>query len=68
MTETLGIHTGFGGQDYIDNPEAVGRVQMISDIMVVDPETRKELPRGQMGLLYCRGSNIMKEYIKNPSE
>ncbi|TXT12782.1 hypothetical protein VHUM_01183 [Vanrija humicola] len=66
MTETAGLHTGVAGQDYIDRPEAVGLAVPIAEIRVVNPVTKQPLPPGEMGLLECRGSNIMKEYIDNP--
>ncbi|KAL1406692.1 hypothetical protein Q8F55_008398 [Vanrija albida] len=66
MIETAGLHTGVAGQDYLDRPEAVGLAVPTAEIRVVDPVTKQPLPPGEMGLLECRGSNIMKEYIDNP--
>lgn len=33
---------------------------------IVDPETRKPIPQGELGLLEIRGSNIFKCYLNNP--
>lgn len=67
MTETAGLITGVAGQDYIDRPEAVGLAVPTCEIRIVDPVTKQPLPAGEMGILECRGNNIMKEYIDNPS-
>lgn len=66
MTETNGQHAAIVGQDYVERPECVGKTQPVSDIKIVDPETFKEVPAGTMGLLFARGPNLMKEYVKNP--
>ncbi|WOO76932.1 3-[(3aS,4S,7aS)-7a-methyl-1,5-dioxo-octahydro-1H-inden-4-yl]propanoyl:CoA ligase [Vanrija pseudolonga] len=66
MTETNAMHMAVNGQDYIQRPTTVGVPTPISEVKIVDPETRKELPTGQMGLLLARGVNIMKEYVGDP--
>jgi len=79
MTETNGIITSLVGKDYVDNvssrfprlkpnaqPTSVGYPSPIVDIRIVDPETRQEVPRGKTGLVICRGSMVMKEYVGNP--
>ncbi|KAL1413244.1 hypothetical protein Q8F55_000998 [Vanrija albida] len=66
MTETNGVHMMVNGQDYVDHPTSVGIPIPIAEIKLVDPDTRKEVPRGQMGLLLVRGINIMKEYVNDP--
>jgi long-chain acyl-CoA synthetase len=37
-----------------------------TEIRIVDPETRKPLPQGQLGLVMVRGTQVMKGYYKNP--
>ncbi|WOO84097.1 Putative acyl-CoA synthetase YngI [Vanrija pseudolonga] len=66
MTETNAVAVAFMGDDYLNNPEAVGPPIPICDVKVVDQETKKELPRGTFGLLLVRGGNVMKEYLNNP--
>lgn len=65
MTETNSIHTTLGGDDYINRTTCSGPPIPIGEVKVVDPETRLEVPRGQMGLILARGSNIMKCYFND---
>ncbi|MBE9010165.1 AMP-binding protein [Pseudanabaenaceae cyanobacterium LEGE 13415] len=37
-----------------------------TETRIVDPETRKDLPVGQRGLILLRGRQIMQGYFKNP--
>ena len=39
----------------------------VCEIRVVDPATRRELATGEVGLLLCKGQNVMKCYVNNPS-
>lgn len=82
MTETNGLHTGFTGPDYLANvsflglflssdadhtqPEAVGPAVPICSIRIVDQETKEVLGPNQIGIVQCKGPNIMKEYVDNP--
>ena len=44
----------------------VGRAMPEIECRIVDPETNKELPVGQIGEFVARGYNIMKGYYKMP--
>ncbi|BEI94560.1 uncharacterized protein CcaverHIS019_0701320 [Cutaneotrichosporon cavernicola] len=66
MTETSAFHTGFNGQEYLAKPHGAGQALPVTEIKVVDPKTKKDLPAGEVGLLLARGQNIMKEYVDNP--
>jgi fatty-acyl-CoA synthase len=52
-----------------DPPElratTVGKAMPNVEVSVKDPETGKELPRGEQGELCCKGYNVMKGYYKN---
>ncbi len=37
-----------------------------TETRIVDPETRKDLPVGQQGLILIRGRQVMQGYYKNP--
>lgn len=37
-----------------------------TETRIVDPETRRDLPIGQQGLILLRGAQIMQGYYKNP--
>ncbi|MGP1387969.1 MAG: AMP-dependent synthetase/ligase [Thainema sp.] len=37
-----------------------------TEILIVDPETRKPVPNEQQGLVLIRGPQVMKGYYKNP--
>ena len=46
----------------------IGKPISGTQMRVVDPVTREELPDGQIGELTLRGWNVMKGYWKNPEE
>jgi len=38
------------------------------EVIIADPETGEEVPRGQVGEVRCRGYNVMKGYYNMPEE
>jgi len=56
-------------RDQIGNkPGTVGHPIPGVAVKVVDPDTRKELPLGTMGLLLVKGPNVMKGYLDLPEK
>jgi acyl-CoA synthetase (AMP-forming)/AMP-acid ligase II len=66
MTETNAVHTAIAGEDYVDHPDSVGWVVPVCEVKIVDPETKKELPTGEVGLIFMRGQNVMTHYVDDP--
>lgn len=46
----------------------VGRALEGVEVKIIDPETGKDLPPGEVGELCCRGYNVMKGYYRSPEE
>jgi long-chain acyl-CoA synthetase len=49
-------------------PETVGPAFTNMEVIIRDPETGKELPPGESGVVYGRGPQIMKGYYKRPED
>lgn len=76
MTETNAYVCSVAGADYLERvsfscpqrsetdgqPESTGPPVPISDLRIVDPETKKPLFSGQSGLILVRGPQVMKCY------
>jgi long-chain acyl-CoA synthetase len=45
---------------------AAGQPIPFTEIKIVDPETRQELPQGSQGLVLAKGPQIMEGYYRNP--
>jgi long-chain acyl-CoA synthetase len=66
MTETSGLGTAIGGDDYLARPASVGRpLQPLVEMCVVDPNGR-ELARGEEGELCIKSVTNMREYWNHP--
>jgi len=44
---------------------SIGRIMPNQEVRLVDPDTGKDVPRGERGELWVRGPNIMKGYRNN---
>jgi len=49
-------------------PGTIGPAYPGMDVVVRDPETGKEVPPGEKGVVYARGPQIMQGYYKKPEE
>jgi long-chain acyl-CoA synthetase len=65
MTETSATFTHHMGDDYQHRPDSAGPPVPVCDVKVTDPDGR-ELPPGEVGELWGRGPNIVKEYWRKP--
>ncbi|ODO00633.1 long-chain fatty acid CoA ligase [Cryptococcus wingfieldii CBS 7118] len=65
LTETNAIAVSIAGQDYLDRPESTGLPVFTSEVKIADPDTLKEVPVGQNGVILLRGVNVMKCYYNN---
>ncbi len=66
MTETSSITTSNAGLNYENNPSSVGHPVAVCDLRVVDEETGKDVPAGEVGELWIKGPNVVKEYWNKP--
>ena len=65
MTETCGIITSVGGDFFVDRPESCGPAMPNFDTRVVD-DAGNELPAGEVGELWVKGSSVIKGYLNRP--
>lgn len=65
MTETNAVHTVVAGDDYISHPKSAGPGLPINETRIVDPETRRPVPSGTVGIIEARGANLMKCYLND---
>ena len=65
MTETCGIITSVAGPYFIDRPDSAGPYMPSFDAKVVD-DAGNELPLGDVGELWVRGSPVIKGYLNRP--
>jgi long-chain acyl-CoA synthetase len=65
MTETCGIITSLGGDFFVDRPSSAGPAMPNFDVKCVDDDGN-EVPLGQPGELWVKGSSVIKGYINRP--
>jgi fatty-acyl-CoA synthase len=69
MTETSPASTQTGKDDSLDRRTgSVGRVHPHVEVMVVDPETNRPVPRGEPGEFCTRGYSVMLGYWDEPEK
>ncbi|MEO0982937.1 MAG: AMP-binding protein [Pseudomonadota bacterium] len=65
MTETCGIITSVSADFYVDKPDSAGPAMPNFEVKCVDDDGN-ELPIGEVGELWVRGSSVIKGYINRP--
>ncbi|AHE55490.1 class I adenylate-forming enzyme family protein [Sphingomonas sanxanigenens] len=66
MTETSATVTHHGAEDYLHRPDSCGPPLPVSDLRIMAPDGRTELPVGQVGELWVSGPQVVKGYWRNP--
>lgn len=67
MTETNGSVCSSSGEDFIAQPDSVGRILPIADVKVVDDDDR-DLRAGEQGEIVVRGALVMSGYFGLPAD
>lgn len=67
MTETTATFTHHGAEDYLARTESCGPALPVCDMKIVD-DSGRELPRGELGELWCKGPNVVTGYWRKPEE
>ena len=65
MTETCGIITSVSGDFFVDRPDSAGPAMPSFEVKVVDDDGN-ELPLGEAGELWVKGTPVIKGYINRP--
>ncbi len=65
MTETNAIGAGIAGEEYLQRPASSGRCSQVLQLKVVD-DAGQELPAGQRGELWVRGTSVFGGYWNRP--
>ena len=65
MTETCGIITSVAGDFFVDKPDSAGPAMPNFEVKCVD-DAGNEVPIGELGEIWVRGSSVIKGYINRP--
>ena len=65
MTETCGIITSISGDYFVDKPASAGPAMPIFETRFVD-EAGNDVPEGEVGELWVRGSQVIRGYLNRP--
>lgn len=65
MTETSSVTTHHLGEDYENRPDSCGPALPVCDLRITDADG-VSVPAGEIGELWVRGPNVVKEYWNDP--
>jgi len=65
MTETCGIITSISGDFFVDKPASAGPAMPVFETRFVD-EDGDDVPEGEVGELWVRGSQVIRGYLNQP--
>ncbi|KAM0746229.1 AMP-dependent synthetase and ligase [Meredithblackwellia eburnea MCA 4105] len=65
LTEVSSAAVNTCGEDYVLRPTSTGQPCLVNDCKIVDVESGRELPRGQVGELWIKGPNRCLGYYKS---
>jgi acyl-CoA synthetase (AMP-forming)/AMP-acid ligase II len=67
-TEVSGFVTFSTRRDPLEKAHTVGRVAEGAQLKIVDPITKQELPRGEIGAIAVKAENLFDRYLNLPEE
>lgn len=65
ITEVSSVVSGLHGSDYSARPDSAGVAIPITEVLAAD-DAGRPVPRGELGELWVRGSNVVAEYWNKP--
>ncbi len=70
LTETIGVTTFLRPDDHVVGPDSklrsAGRAVPGLEVKIVDPDTGKDCPTGEVGEVVTRGPGVTQAYWRNP--
>jgi long-chain acyl-CoA synthetase len=66
MTETSASVTGNSAEDYENRPDSCGVAVPVSDLKIMSVEGDRELTTGEVGELWAKGPQVVREYWNKP--
>ena len=66
MTETSATVTTHGAEDYQHRPESCGPAVPVADLKIMTVEGDRELAIGEVGELWAKGPQVVREYWNKP--
>jgi acyl-CoA synthetase (AMP-forming)/AMP-acid ligase II len=67
LTETSGITTSIGGDDYLARPDSAGAPMPVCEVRIADCHDT-DVPSGTTGEIWVKGPNVVPGYWRRPDE